>query len=801
MNRAPGDSPANPGSGADGRGSALDLPRRSALPATRLPAARPAAARRAGASDPALLPAVAAPRSTALPATRTRQSAVPVESVRPRSGEIVADGYLVTVGAADGSEARPCPPERIPAAQLLSRTASAALGDGSKPSPGHGPSGAVLLEREDEVKRLRQLLAQGRSIRVTGPSGSGRTALLGAVADSCADLLPGGVVRLSGHRRAPADLVQDLFAATHRAPGYRPDPSRLRGLLGRVAAIVVIDDVDFGGAALAELLDLAPECTFLISATPEAAAPVPGSRLEESRLSGLTRQGSMNLLTRLAGRPLHETERAWAIDLWFESEGLPLRFVQAGALLRHRDVAADVLAAAEEDREALFGAVQIRTTDPDDDPALHEEALRQALPLPSVAESAAPAVRIAPGLSAPAQAVLRLAVSLGGECPTASHLPALADATRGEDALRELVECGLAAAVGPRHRLTAGVCPLLAAEWGSGVADGTVQHFAWWVGHASVTPEQVAAEADVLMAVMVAQREAGAHSAVLQLARAAAPSLALALRWGAWDQVLRLGLEAARRAGAVADEAWFRHELGVLALCLGAEDRARAEFEASIALRGALGERGGAAAHRMLALISAGGNVGATAPQGRQLPGRAMGQLPWRRSASVGPAGLPNKRKAVLAGAGVLLVGALGAILGLGAAGNGATTPAPVGSTDPVPAGGYQMTGIPGADPSDSGGATASPSSPTGSGASRPPTRTSGTQPSGSTGSAPTAARSTPAAGTTRKPAPSGTGGATNTSMPSASPTPPTGQPSPSTPTTAPSDSTSPSAPASSSAP
>ena len=43
------------------------------------------------------------------------------------------------------------------------------------------------------------------------------------------------------------------------------------------------------------------------------------------------------LLERAVDRPLDNAEAAWAADLWFESEGLPLRFVQAGALLRHRD--------------------------------------------------------------------------------------------------------------------------------------------------------------------------------------------------------------------------------------------------------------------------------------------------------------------------------------------------------------------------------------------------------------------------------------------------------------------------------
>ncbi|MFJ6213047.1 ATP-binding protein [Streptomyces sp. NPDC092296] len=586
----------------------------------------------------------------------------PVETVARRStGEIVAGRYLLTVGGPDGSEARLCPPDRLPEP----RRAAAA----DRPAaPGRR---AALRERAAEVERLRGLLAQGRSIRVTGIAGSGRSALLDAVAAASAGVAPDGVIRLTGYRRTPADLLQDLYAATHRDPGHRPDRDRLRELLAAVGAVVVVDDLEFGGAALDELLDSAPECAFLITTLPDVepgiAASGTGGRLVESPLGGLSRDVCLELLADLAGRPLDDTERVWAVDLWFESEGLPLRFVQAGAVLRHRDAAADALAVAREEQQHLFGGADGGLGEPGVDPAVREEALRRALPLPSVAESAAPAARLSTGLSDPARAVLRLAVALGGECPTAPHLPALLDVGQGEAALAELVECGLVVPAGAHHRLAQDVRAPLAAQWrGEEPLTGIAQHFAWWVGHSSVTPGQVAAEAEVLIAAMFADREAGRHSAVALLARAAAPAFALGLRWGAWEQTLRLGLEAARAVGAVADEAWFRHELGVLALAMGAEDQARAEFDASLALRGALGAaRGGGATRRMLALLAGNATpeLGGAAP--RALPGRA-GQLPWRRSRS---ASLDRRtvrlRAMAVAGAGVVVLAVVGTVVGL----------------------------------------------------------------------------------------------------------------------------------------
>src|SRR5690606_14437330 len=137
------------------------------------------------------------------------------------------------------------------------------------------------------------------------------------------------------------------------------------------------------------------------------------------------------------------------------------------------------------------------------------------------------------------------------------------------------------------------------------------QHYAWWAGHPSVTPERVCAESDALLAalgVLAPQTTAvteGEPSAAVQLARTAAPAFAAGLHWSAWERALRSGAEAARLAGEGAEEAYFHHELGVHALCAGQLDRARPELEASIGLRGALADkRGTVAGRRALALVA-----------------------------------------------------------------------------------------------------------------------------------------------------------------------------------------------------
>ncbi|MFC8895258.1 ATP-binding protein [Streptomyces cinereoruber] len=546
---------------------------------------------------------------------------------RARVVRLVSGELLLTVNPVDGSEIEPCPPGQEPEAprpRTPEERAEAARAAAPPVPPGPAAPALPLLERQEERERLTAILGRGRSARLLGVPGSGRTTLLDAVAADCADLAPDGVVRLSGHHRTAGELLHELFAAVRHAPGQRPDRTALLDRLRDVGAVVVVDDLEFGGAALDELLAAAPECAFLLAATPDTPAPSAGAHLEEVLLAGLGRGAALKLLESAVGRTLTDEEANWAGDLWFESEGLPLRFVQAGALLRQRDRLR--VTPAEFD---AFGALEeaFGPTDPEaaakaaaasfDGVADPDVELRE-IPLPSLGEGAAPAALLASRLSRSAQTALRFAVALGGEVPHQAHLPALVGDTHADAALGELVACGLLSPAGPRYRLAAGVLTqLLAQGYEPGAADRAhtaAQHYAWWAAHPSVTPERAAAEADALLAALTALLPGSATAAeaaaehratAVLLARAAAPAFAAGLHWGAWERALRAGQEAARLTGDVAEEAYFHHELGVLAICAGNLERARAELEASIGMRGVLADkRGTVAGRRALALVA-----------------------------------------------------------------------------------------------------------------------------------------------------------------------------------------------------
>ncbi|WP_369200237.1 ATP-binding protein [Streptomyces sp. PU-14G] len=485
-----------------------------------------------------------------------------------RAVRLVAEQYLVTVNPVDGSEVEPCPPgtrhdappKLAPPDRPVAETPTAA----AKLPPGS------LVERDEERERLVRLLTRGRSVRLTGPAGSGRSVLLDVVAEDVARLAPDGVVRLSGHRRTPSDLMYDLFAAVHSAPLHRPGKTELVRALAGVGAIVLVDDLEFGGAALDELLRATPECAFLFAATPHVAAPAADSCVEEVFLAGLSRTACLDLLERAIHRQLTDEEADWAAGLWFDSEGLALRFVQAGALLR---------------LQADGGVV------------------------PGLAGDAALAPPLAAALPEAGREALRLALALDGELPHPTHLPALTGDPDADDSATELLAFGLISPAGDHFKLAAGVAGQLAeAGYGEGRdahALAAAQHYTWWAGHPSVSADRVTQEADALLAAARGAHHGGSSSAAVLLARTAAPVLAAGMRWSAWERMLRCGQESARASGELAEEAYFHHELGVLALAAGNPERARTELEAAIALRGTLAEqRGMVAGRRALALVT-----------------------------------------------------------------------------------------------------------------------------------------------------------------------------------------------------
>jgi len=440
-----------------------------------------------------------------------------------------------------------------------------------------------LLDRKAETRQLISLLRAGRLVELSGGAGFGKTALLRHLAHHVfTQSFPDGVVYLAGRGRSQADLLQALFAALHEpALGFRATEAQIARALQSRQALVLLDDVAVDEAAAGALLDAAPGCSFVVTATDRQL-------WGENRalpLLGLQNAVAVKLLEREWGQPIAEEARQAALLLGYFLQGQPLRLRQAAALLREQPAALDGLQAAA--RAGDPGAALVR--------------------------------RLLETASAPEQQALRaLAAAQGAPISPA----ALAAVTGLEDlggVLETLQRRGLAVAEGGAYRLPGEAAEAIARlGWDvTAEAERLGEALLQVAADRRWAPDAWQVQAQLVMNVLRAMAARKAWPQAWQLARAVETPLALAQAWGAWGQALQLGLQAARQLGNVEGEAWALHQAGTRALCLGDADGARQALNEALRLRRELGDRVGAALTKHnLGLVLAPGPIVRRSPTG-----------------------------------------------------------------------------------------------------------------------------------------------------------------------------------------
>ncbi|MET7999943.1 AAA family ATPase [Nonomuraea glycinis] len=388
-----------------------------------------------------------------------------------------------------------------------------------RPDPRRLPqSTGNLVGRDLDLARIRGRLAErGAPVLVYGPPGIGKSAVLSRIAREAADAGE-DVVYLSAAGLESEDIVQELFEACYDSPGYLPPPKRLRQLMGKVRALVVIDGYEGSAESLEKLLDAIPGVGLLLSSTRRLL----GGEAHVLSLSGLAEADAIALTTAEAAGTASDPagtvtgQEAAAIgELCRAANGHPRTLLQTAALMR----ASGVLSVA---------------ADPD------TAARALVASLDGDASAAARALAAFPGVP----------VSV----PALTALAALPSTDAADAALAKLRRLRLAESAGPAHTLSNGT----SVPRGRQDVAGYATRLAVWVRAAARA--EVAASAAVVVAVLREAVRAEAHDPARALARAAAPLLGHSLRWGAWGQVLALGLTAARNAGADDDVAYFEDE-------------------------------------------------------------------------------------------------------------------------------------------------------------------------------------------------------------------------------------------------
>ncbi|QXJ22152.1 hypothetical protein AGRA3207_003105 [Actinomadura graeca] len=421
------------------------------------------------------------------------------------------------------------------------------------PRPRSRPAGTPLrfdepdlLGRDGELDRIGRLLDERTPVQVTGPSGTGKSALLRAAATR-REAAGTDVIYLSAAGEDVDDVLQDLFQACYDTRDFKPARSQLRRLMGTINALIVVDDFaasdapsgladgsvatgssgtpngpdnpngpaaqddSGGGTGLAKLLDALPGCGLLVS----TARPLPWDG-ETIELGGLPEDSAVELLVREVRRECSEDERRLAERFANSVDGHPAAIVQAAAALRSAAVT-DVPA----DQNTLASAL--------------------ATGLGDAARAVLATLRAAEGVAVPTPLIADLTEELRED-----------DAT---ETLRRLETAGLVVQEGNGYSLSGPLARKVTRDDPPTEPGRRAAVLAAWARSAGV--DDVAAVGPLVVAVLERAFEEGHYAAARDLAKAAAPALCVTLRWGAWRRVLALGRQASRALRASEDEAYF----------------------------------------------------------------------------------------------------------------------------------------------------------------------------------------------------------------------------------------------------
>ncbi len=414
-----------------------------------------------------------------------------------------------------------------------------------------------LLNRQAELSNASAALRSYTPVALHGQAGLGKTSLLRYLAHNVtADDFPAGVIHLSARREPLDDLLQSLFDAFYKSDAaFKPTDAEIRHALQSIRALIILDDVDWARDEIETLLDAVPSCVFLW-ASPERKLWGEGRAIG---LKGLPLDDALALIERELGRPLTPQEQADARTIHEALEGHPLHLIQTTAIAREEGLALT-------------------------------EAARQVR---------APATgQMFNALSEQEQQVLMMLAALGDAPVSAERLGEMVNLPNVTPLLQTLEQRGIVQTHSPSYSLTGDLAALFRDKWDlTPWLDRALTYFTAWA-EGERDAESLLVESEAIISVLGWGVEAERWADVIRLGRAVEGALALGKRWGAWVQVLRWILQAARALGDRAAEGWAMHQLGTRALCLGDKTAARESLVKALRIREGLGDEAGAAITR-----------------------------------------------------------------------------------------------------------------------------------------------------------------------------------------------------------
>jgi hypothetical protein len=414
-----------------------------------------------------------------------------------------------------------------------------------------------LIGREQEVGTIVALLKAATPTEICGPEGIGKTSLLRYLSHrpEVSLLFPDGVVYLAARSKPVSDLLQSLYDAFYDSGAtVKPTEAQITHDLQDKRALIVLDDVKLTRDDLEEMMDVVSGSTFLFSAEEQLL----WSEGESIALAGLGTIKAIALIENKLGRSLSSEEKAAAETLCHLLAGHPLKLLQCLGQVKQRLQSLEEIV-----RQYRSNACELDA---------YTESDRQVL------------------------AVLSTVGQAGLQAQQVAEITGLPDAPAVLQGLHQQDRVQLE---GDRYSIKESEATLLASQWNLHPDfQNVLAYFIQFAEHHKKQPDCIHREAEALLKLLQMAAEAELWTEVLSLGQSIENAFALKKQWGAWENILQLGLQAARETGQKAAEALMLHQIGTRAVCIGEQEVAQQALSQAIEIRESMGDRIGAAISR-----------------------------------------------------------------------------------------------------------------------------------------------------------------------------------------------------------